>query len=201
MNTEPATPPPRRKWHLQRWLILLAAGLLAYAGWTTYSFRAALKEAKALGWEVDYTDPVEMIGADWRYALSRETWRRGMGAVIISKGGQFEQHIDIVHRLNPTELQIHKAATLLDLSALKSLTRLQWVCLYGCTGLTNVDALKNHFTLQVVSFTDCTALTNVDALKSLPALQEVWLEDCTGLTKETIVALRAALPNTKIIAP
>ena len=31
MTTDP--PPPRRKWHLQRWLLLLAAGFLAYAGW------------------------------------------------------------------------------------------------------------------------------------------------------------------------
>ena len=76
MTTDP--PPPRRKWHLQRWLLLLAAGFLAYGGWTQYAFRAALKEARALGWAVYYTDPYEVIRADWKAAFRKATWLDGV---------------------------------------------------------------------------------------------------------------------------
>ena len=69
MNTQ-----PRRKWHLQRWLLLLAASLLAYAGWTQYAFRSAIKEARALGWEVRYSEPSERILKNWKTAFEKETW-------------------------------------------------------------------------------------------------------------------------------
>ena len=199
MTTDP--PPPRRKWHLQRWLLLLAAGFLAYGGWTQYAFRAALKEARAMGWEVAYTDPSEEIRADWKAAFKKETWLDGVTYVDIDTGEAFEQNITIVHRLNPKDLSIDNAPTLRDLSALERLTRLKAVWLNGCTGLTSVDALKNLSALQEVALQDCTGLTNVDALKSLSALQYVNLDGCTGLTKESVASLKAALPNTQITGP
>ena len=176
------TPSPRRKWHLQRWLLLLAAGFLAYGGWTQYAFRAALKEARAMGWEVAYTDPSEEIRADWKAAFKKETWLDGVTYVDIDTGEAFEQNITIVHRLNPKDLSIDNAPTLRDLSALERLTRLKAVWLNGCTGLTSVDALKNLSALQEVRLNDCTGLTNVDALKNLSALQWVYLNGCKGLT-------------------
>ena len=180
MTTDPS--PPRRKWHLQRWLLLLAAGFLAYGGWTQYAFRAALKEADALGWVVFYTDPVEQIRMNWKAAFKKRTWLNGVTLVHIDTSEKFQQHLAIVHRLNPHGLRIDNAATLRDLSALKALTRLQVVGLGGCTGLTNVDALKNLTALQQLGLYDCKALTNVDALKNLSALQFVFLTGCTGLT-------------------
>ena len=268
MNTEPATPPPRRKWHLQRWLLLLAASPLAYAGWTQYTFRSAIEEAKALGWTVDYTYPIEVVQKNWRAIFQIGTWTDGVVSVNVPTGEQFEQHHDIVYRLNPRVLEIEKAQPLRDLSALKRSTRLErlgissgsnltnvdalsnctalndvslWNCsaltdlagltnntaletlsltggkgltnvdalkslpalkilwLNGCTGLTNVAALKNLTALEEVNLVNCTKLTNVDALKNLPALQLVHLSGCTGLTKESIEALKAALPNTTIL--
>ena len=218
------TPPPRRKWHLQRWLLLLAAGFLAYGGWTQYAFRAALKEARALGWTVKYSDPDEEIRADWKTAFRKATWLDGVTLMHIPASEEFEQNVAIVHRLNPRELHIYNASTLRDLSALKALTRLQVVGLSGCTGLTNVDALKNLsalqklglydckamtnvdalknlFALQLVRLNDCIGLTNVDALKNLSALQWVELRGCTGLSKESVASLKAALPNAAIIGP
>ena len=180
MTTDP--PPPRRKWHLQRWLLLLAAGFLAYAGWTQYAFRAALKEARAMGWEVSYTDPSAEIRADWKAAFKKETWLDGVTDLVIPASEGFEQNITIVHRLNPKGLSIDNAPTLRDLSALKPLERLQSIGLAGCTGLTNVDALKNLSALQRVWFDGCTELTNVDAFKNLSALQKVTLINCTALT-------------------
>ena len=196
--------PPRRKWHLQRWLLLLAAGLLAYAGWTQYAFRAALSQARALGWVVEYTDPIEEIGKSWKAAFKKETWLDGGVILMILTSEEFEQHLAIVHRLNPIWLTIGDAGTLDDLSALAALTRLQTLTLSACTRLTNVDALKNLSlkeiqltggarltnvdalktisSLQDVSLIDCPELTNVDGLKNLSALQMVCLDGCTGLT-------------------
>ena len=200
MTTDPP-PPPRRKWHLQRWLLLLAAGFLAYGGWTQYAFRAALKEARALGWRVDYTDPSEEIRANWKAAFRKATWLDGVARVDILTSEALEQHLTIVQRLNPRSLSIGNAVTLRDLSALKALTRLQVVSLEDCTGLTNVDALKNLSALRVVSLYGSTGLTNVDALKNLTGLRVLWLTRCTGLTEESVASLKAALPNTQILGP
>ena len=214
-------PPPHRKWNITRWLLVLAVLALAWGGWRAYAFRSALAEARALGWEVQYTAPVEAIWADWKSAFKKATWQDGGTAVVIPTSEAFEQHLAIVHRLNPKGLRIDNAATLRELSALRPLTRLQevvllncavltnvdviknltalqWLRLDRCTGLTDLDALKNLSALQSVELAGCKGLTNVDGLKNLPALQTVDLFGCTGLTKESVASLRAALPNTKI---
>ncbi len=180
MTTE--TPPPRRNWHFSRWLIVFIVAVFGWSGWRAYAFRSALAEARALGWPVRYTDPVKTIWKNWKSAFKKETWLDGVTTVGIPTSEAFEQHPDIVHRLNPKQLRIDDAATLRDLSSLKPLTRLQWVALYRCMGLTNVDALKDLPALQMVWLGDCTGLTNMDALKNLSVLQAVWLRDCTGLT-------------------
>ncbi len=218
------SPPPRRNWHFTRWLIVLIIAMFGWSGWRAYAFRSALKQAKALGWTVGYTDPVEEIRADWKTAFTKKTWLDGVTDVAIQTSDSFEQHLSIVYRLNPNALLINDAATLRDLSALKPLTRLQSVVLDGCTGLMNVDALKSLsaldelslegctgitnvevlkslYALHFVRLTGCTGLTNVDGLKNLPALQTVALIGCTGLTEESIAALKAALPNADIIRP
>ncbi len=192
--------PPRRNWHLQRWLVL-AAGFLAYAGWTQYAFRAALKEAAALGWTVRYTDPSEEIRWNWKAAFKKETWLDGVVILMIPTSEEFEQHVAIVHRLNPKTLSIINAATLRDLSALRPLIRLQGIGLVGCTRLTNVDALRNFSDLERGSLNGGIGLANVDALKNLPALRDVYLKGCTGLTKESVASLKAALPNAQITDP
>ena len=174
--------PPRRKWHLNRWLIVAIIAMFGWGGWRAYAFRSALAEAKALGWTVRYADPVETIRADWKAAFNKATWPDGVRDVRIPTSEAFEQNLAIVHRLNPNSLGISSAATLRDLSSLKPLTRLQGISLSGCTGLTNVDALKNLSALLVVNLAGCTGLTNVDALKDLSGLQMIALNGCAGLT-------------------
>lgn len=178
----PTDPPPRRKWNITRWLVVLAVLGLGWSGWRVYAFRSALKQAEALGWTVEHTDPVETIRANWKSAFEKETWLDGVTEVGIPTSEAFEQHFAIVHRLNPRVLLIENAPTLRDLSALSLLTRLQGIYLYDCTGLTNVDALKKLSALHAVSLAGCTGLTNVDALKNISALQRVRLSGCTGLT-------------------
>ena len=243
----PTDTPPRRNWHFTRWLIVFIVAMFGWSGWRAYAFRTALAQAKALGWRVTYTGPVETIRTNWKAAFKNETWLDGVRDVVIPTSEAFEQHLAIVHRLNPTSLGISRAATLRDLSALKPLTRLQGITLFGCTrltnvdalknlsallvvnlggctgltnvdglkdlsglqmialngcaGLTNMDALKNLSDLQYVYLHRCTGLTNVDALKNLSALQEVLLLGCTGLTKESVAALKAALPKARITGP
>jgi hypothetical protein len=197
---------------------------LGWVGWTAYAYRSAISQAKALGWYIEHTDPVERIRKNWKSAFEKVTWLDGVKRLYIPTSQQFEQHLDIVHRLDPMELHIRNAATLRDLSALiplkrlkyvsvvgatgltsvdalKSLIALQVVWLDGCTGLTNVDALKSLFALTHVRLDDCTGLTNVDALKGLPALKWVDLTGCTGLSPETVAALKAALPKATITGP
>ncbi len=197
MKSQPQ-PTPRRKWHPQRWLLLLAASLLAYAGWSQYAYRSALKEAKALGWEMDYTDPVQEIRQNWKNTFRKGTWLDRVAYIGIFGGEEFERHLAIVQRLNPKELAILGTTALRDLSALKGLTRLEILTITGGSKLTNVDMLKNLPALKWVELNNCTALTNVDALKTLTALPTLRFTGSHGLTKESIEALKAALPNTEI---
>ena len=61
-----------------------------------------------------------------------------------------------------------------------------------------VDELKDLTELDMAYLVDCTGLTNVDGLKSLTRVRQVWLHGCTGLTKETVKALRTAIPKTHV---
>ncbi|MEK0450521.1 MAG: hypothetical protein RL088_2789 [Verrucomicrobiota bacterium] len=245
MTTDP--PPPRRKWHFKRWFIVLSIAIFAWSGWRVYDKRSAIKEARALGWQVEYTDPSEEIWADWRNAFRKRTWTAGVIRVEIPTSESFEGHIAIAHRLNPLNLFIQDASTLRNLSVVGSLTRLGMLVLWNCKALTSVDGLTNLSSLQYVALIDCeelatldglknlpvlqvvelsgsSKLTNVDVIKSLPALSQVvfincprltnvnslknlpslkmiHLEACTGLTRESVDALRAALPNTTFHGP
>ncbi len=245
MTTDP--PPPRRKWHFKRWFIVLSIAIFAWSAWRVYDKRSAIKEAEALGWTVQYTEPSKEIYADWRNAFRKETWTDGVTSVDIPTSEAFEGHAAIVHRLNPQFLEIKDASTLRDLSAVGLLTRLRVVALHNTIDVINLDALKNlpalesidlsgsprltnlngikHLsTLEIVVLSDCTGLTNVDALRDLSALKDVCLEGCTGLrnvdglkklpdwarvvlvgctglTRESVDALRAALPNAIIFEP
>ncbi len=177
-----------------------------------------------LGWRVNYTDPIAAIRKDWRAALHKETWLDGVTVVAIPTGESLEKNRQLVHRLNPSELRIQSAATLRDFSALNGLSRLKWLflkdgtglkdldglkdlrllrrlSLTGHNGLTNIDALKSLPALEWIYLEGCAELTNVDSLKKLPKLARVYLTGCTGLSKETVAALKVALPKTEIIEP
>ena len=181
MTADTPEPPPRRKWHLARWFVVFVAAMLGYSGWRSYAFNSALKQAEALHWQVGYTDPFEMIRADWKAAFKKATWTDGVTEVIIPTGEQFQQHLDIIYRLNPKKLEIGDAQALHDLSALKGLTRLDGFSVWEGANLTDVEALKNFTALKAIALHDCTALKNMDAFKSLMSLERVDLSGCTGL--------------------
>lgn len=145
-----------------------------------------------------YTDPVEEIRRNWKNTFRKDTWLDGVTIIEILSGEKFEQHRDIVQRLNPKRLLIHNATALRDLSALKGLIRLETLHIWGGSNLTNVDMLKNLPALKQVALSGCTALTNVDALKTLTTLQSLYFGGSHGLTKESMEALSAALPKTRL---
>jgi len=180
MTPEAITPAPRRgwrRWRLGRWFLVAAFVVLGYGVWRQYDFRAAIKEAQALGWRWKYDDPIEAIQKDWHAAFRKATWTDGTRYLYIRKAAEFVPHARLVRRLAPKSLTLVAGPELSDLSALKGLSALQELKLSNCTGLTNVDALKG-----------------------LPALQQVYLNGCANLSAEAVAALRAALPNIKIYA-
>lgn len=218
------TPPPRRKLHVMRWMFVVMIATFAWGGWQAYAFRSALKQAKDLGWWVNYTGPTVEIRRSWRAVFRRETWTEGVTHVFIPTGEAFQANPDVVHRLNPKALEITNASTLRDLSGLRRLTRLQgfvlndcaelisldalkersgiqWMRLRGCRRLANVDALKGLRNLGWIDLRESTGLTRVDALAGLPDLSVIMLEGCTGLTPESVAALKAALPGASITGP
>jgi hypothetical protein len=188
------TPPPRRNWHLNRYLLVLANAVPGWNGPRTHAVRSAILKAEALGWSVYYTNPVKEIRKNWKAVFKKETWQDRVTTVWIPTGEAFEQNVSIVLRLNPKWLGIDNAATLRDLSALNNLSGLLGFRLNGCTGgLANVDALANLYALQDVYLAECTGLTNVDGLKNLSALQTVYLPGCTGLTNVDALKSLSAL--------
>jgi hypothetical protein len=193
MNTTAPEPPPRRKWRLKWWFALLWVVFAAYFGWKEYDFRAAIKEAEALGWGVIYTDPLETIQENWKATFETETWQNAVPRVGIWGDEQPKQHHKLLCRLNPRMLDIRGASALRDFTILDGLTRLEALYIIGSISLTSLDSLKNLRTLESLQLSDCPALTNFDALSHLPALRYVALERCPGLTNLTALNNHPAL--------
>ncbi len=147
-----------------------------------------------------------------------------MTYVRIPTGREFEENRELVQRLNPVALQVLDADAVRDLSALNGLTKLKRLFLGRCRELANVDALAGQSRLEGISFGGCERLADLEAVRNLRMLEFLWLRDCkglrnvaglsgfkglrdvdltgcTGLTRESIDALKAALPDAKIAGP
>ncbi len=221
MTPEASAPARRSRW--RRWIVAgLLVGVFAflgYAAWREYDFRQAVKEAKALGWDWTYDDPLEAIGKDWKAAFRKGTWTGGKRFVSIPDGADFERQARLLRRLAPKSIQVYDGIALIDLSSLKNIPTLrhlylnhspnlrsahglegfillEQLSLYRCSGLTNIDALKGLTALKTLDLFGCTKLTDVEALKGLTSLETLNLSRCTGLTVKQVAALQAALPKT-----
>lgn len=191
--------PPRRKRQIFGSMILLVVVVLGWNGWRAYMFRAALKQAKALGWSVEYTGLVEAVQKNWKAAFARETWFNRVGKVMIPNSEQFEKRPSLVRWLNPRELVIHEAYSLRSFSKFSSLTGLQELRLMNCTRLPQIDELRHLPALETLYLNNCSSadlaglehcttlknivlhdlayLENVDALKSISSLDGVFIID------------------------
>jgi hypothetical protein len=182
MTPEPAAPAPRRTWHIRRWVVLVWLVVMGNGSWRVYDLRAAVKEAKALGWQCVYANPLDAIQKDWKAAFRSATWgddTRYLGIHTVRElGGQ----APLLHRLSPRTLYVSDNLGLRDLSTIEGLSGLQRLKLASWSELTNLDALKGLPGLQALTFVGCRRLANVDALKGLSGLQALSLEGCAGLT-------------------
>ena len=159
-----------------RGLLLLALAATAWVGWRAYDHRAAVREAEAAGYKWEVREPIALIRADWRAAFQKETWTGSYWYLHVGEDRDLASLRPLLLRLRPTML-IAPGCKDANLDALKGLSGLQYLTLYGCPALQNVDALKGLF-----------------------GLQEINLIGCPKLPATAVAELRAALPKTGILS-
>ncbi len=187
MLSEPPATKPRRNWHLLRWSFLLIALTLAWGAWKEYDFRKAVKEAKELGWTLEYTDPVAIIDKDWRDAFRKDTWNWTWRELYIPDNGEFERHFDVIRRLKPNLVEIHATFPLRDLSELNGLSNLTILWLFDCPKLTNIDALKDMKGLKELAINNSPDRSNIDSVKELENLEYLDLSRCSAISNLDVV--------------
>ena len=181
MNDLPPAPPdaPRPRWVL-RALLLLTLAAPAWLGRREYDHRAAVREARAAGYEWTVREPIALIRADWHAAFSKETWTESYWYLDVGAGRDLASLRPLLLRLRPTVL-IAPASKDANLDALKDLSGLHELGLSDCTTLQNVDGLKGLSGLKSLTLSGCPALQNVDALKGFSGLKELYLRGCPAL--------------------
>ena len=167
-NQPPETKPPRRDWHVGRWLVALLLVVCGYFGWREYDYRAAILEAKAAGFEWQAKEPFDVILKDWHAAFRKATWTDGYRQLKLGNA-PLARHCSLLHRLRPTLFEAWRCSDA-DLDALKELTGLQNFFLTGNPALQNVDGLKRLTGLQHLNLYRCASLQNVDSVKGLTGL-------------------------------
>ena len=213
----------RRLGKLRWWLLALLLAWGGYAAWREYDYRAAVREAKEAGFKWVESGPWDLIRADWRNALKKQTWSTYERRLELGDIDRLTQYRDLIRRLRPMDLRasnfkdenldalkgitrLRRLASphcpnLQNVDALKGVTGLELIYLPGCPNLQNIDALRGHIGLKYLFIDGASKLQNVDALKNLPGLQRLELGGCDKIPLNSLDELRAALPNTKINFP
>jgi len=196
------------------WAIALFLAVCGYQAWRVYDYRAAVDEAKRLGFLWESRETFDLIRRDWRAALRKETWGTHERILRINEKDHrnmavfdLESYRDLLQRLRPTKLEVSfcknvhalnglhslhslsllNCPTLQNLDALKGLSGLQFLLLYDCPALQNLDALKDLIGLQELHLSGCFKLQNLDALKSLPHLHTLAITWCPELEKVSVL--------------
>lgn len=167
------------------WALALFLAVCGYQWWRVYDYRAAVDEAKRLGFEWEAEETFDLIRRDWRAALLKETWgtherilRIGYPFDNLGPAFDFRPYRDLLHRLHPTLMVVSYCE---NVDAIKGLNSLRILRIEQCPTLQNLDALKGLTGLQILELSDCPALQNLDALKDLTRLQELYLWRCPKL--------------------
>lgn len=92
------------------WALALFLAVCGYQAWRVHDYRAAVDEAKRLGFEWEAEETFDLIRRDWRAALLKET--RGPHERVLriepslDPRGVFDlgRYRDLIHRLRPTQL-------------------------------------------------------------------------------------------------
>jgi Leucine-rich repeat (LRR) protein len=180
-----------RRW--AAWGLALMVVFVAWAGWRAHDYRAAVREAEALGWEWNRDEPWDLIREDWRLAFEKDTWKKG-GSLELEKAPESPEQMRLVHRLNPTvlytpaprdlsslqglsgleELAIG-SETMTDLNGLEKLPRLTKLVIAGSPRLETLDGVSKLKALETVTISDCATLQSLRGLSELPKLNRLEL--------------------------
>lgn len=182
MQPEAPAQKPRRERHLVRWIFIGILVILGWRGWKGSDSWRAIREAKALSWRVDYSNPFPIIEDDWRNAFHKETWDGDVWRVTIGSNNPVEGHLALIRRLNPTSLTIDARFPESDLSELAGLSKLHTLILNDCQKLTNIGALQGMKGLVVLHIHQAPDLADIHPLTELKNLNHLGLDGCTALT-------------------
>lgn len=167
MNPEASTPPHRR-WRAGWWLFALALAVCGWVGRREYDHRAAIREARAAGYEWSTDEPIELMRPDW------QRWIDPYGRLDLGLGADLTKASGLLPRLRAKKLIAYYCRNT-DVDALKGLTGLQALHIYDYPGLQDADALEGLSTLTELELSGCPALQNVDGLKGLTRLRNLHL--------------------------
>ena len=181
-------------------LIVVFLGVIGWQMWKLNAYNNAVREAKEAGFQWICEDTISLIRQDWRNVLKKETWGEHKRVLWMKEVPDLGRYREMLHHLRPTELLVWGCKDE-NVDALKGLTGLQRLLLFGCPALQNLDGLKGLSTLQWLTINGCDALQNVDGLKGLTSLQSLTLLGWTKIPATALRELRAALPKTDITFP
>jgi len=146
--------------------------------WSIHKYNAAVREAEEAGFMWGCEDTFSLIKQDGRNALKKVTWGEHRRVLWMGTVPDLALYREMLHRLRPTELGAFGCE---NVDALKGLTGLRDLSLYGCPALQNMDELKDLTGLQTLNLTAFPALQNLDALKGFTGLQTLFLSGCPAL--------------------
>ncbi len=200
MTPEPPAPTPRRKRRYLRWLGVLLLGCFAYGQWKAYDYRAAVKEAQALGWMIDDYSSFDDIKEDWHAAFRMETWTRIQRSLQIQELHGYTSHQSLLLRLNPQFIIIFKAGSPFSLASLKDLPDLRGLTIENSREMTdaNMDQIEALTELRTLQFVDCPRLTHLNRFIRLKKLELLTLWSNQSIPMRDIEAFKAAHPNTAV---
>lgn len=170
----PETSPPRRRWHVGWWLLTLGLAVCVWVGWREYDYRAAVREARAAGYEWSTDEPLTLYRNAW------EKWVDPYGRLHLGLGADLTRVRSLLPRLRAKRL-IANYCLDTGVDALKGLNGLQELHIYDYPGLQNADALEGLSTLTELELSGCPELRNVDGLKGLTRLRNLRLSHNPGL--------------------
>ncbi|MCE9610055.1 MAG: hypothetical protein K8R23_07580 [Chthoniobacter sp.] len=200
MNDVEPMPPevaPRRRW-VGRGLLLLALAACGWSGWRAYDYRAAVREARAAGFDFrESPTPWAAIRADWRAALRLDTWTVRERELVLPRGTDLAPLRPLLLRLDPTELTVRGCR---HVDALRRLTRLRYLALAD-SDVKDLAPLAGLAQLQWLYLDGCTGVADLAPLASLAQLRTLGLTDCTGLGAAAVAAFKKGHPQVMLIGP
>ncbi|MCE9610054.1 MAG: hypothetical protein K8R23_07575 [Chthoniobacter sp.] len=178
-------------WRVLGWAMLVAVvAACGWSGWRAYDYRAAVREARAAGFDFrESPTPFVAIRADWRAALRPATWTQRQRRLLLPAGTDLAPLRPLLLRLDPTDLTVVRCR---QVDALRGLTRLRNLSLSG-SDVKGLAPLAGVARLKQLWLHDCTGVADLTPLASLAQLQVLYLNGSPGVADLTPLAGLAQL--------